>query len=78
MSFGPPLVLGPRLDSVRSGWNLVFFWPVSSTNFDLEMSSQLSAPNWTKVGITPVDVGGRNMVSLGMTNVQQYFRLRHP
>jgi hypothetical protein len=57
---------------------LAYQWPVSSTNFDLEMSNRLSAPTWIKVGVAPVQLGGQNIVSLGMTNAQQYFRLRHP
>ena len=61
-----------------TGANLVFFWPLSSTNFDLEMSARRSAPTWIQVGVAPVQLGGQNIVSLGMTNAQQYFRLRHP
>jgi len=68
---------GPPLSLSRSGSNLVLYWTASESGFELERADSLGAP-WTKVGITPISIGGQNIVSLPMNGAGGYFRLSKP
>jgi len=74
LRFGPD---GPRLTVTRSGPALLLIWP-TSPGFELYSSIAAGGSSWTKVPVTPVEIGGQMVVSLTVAGPQQFFRLVHP
>jgi hypothetical protein len=67
---------GPPLSVARSGQNVVIFWDAASTGFELQTASSLGG-TWSKVGVTPVQIGGQNIVTLPL-GTSEFFRLSKP
>ena len=57
---------------------VVLSWASDGTDLVLQQSSNLSAPNWTVVGITPADDGLTKSVTLPLTMGNKFFRLTKP
>jgi hypothetical protein len=51
-------------------------WPGSLSNYQLQSTDSLTAPNWTSVTNTPVLVNGQNTVILKPTAAQKFYRLQ--
>ncbi len=60
----------------RSGNNVTLSWPATGTNFLLEATSDLRAPNWQWVSSTPSIVNDQCVVTLPLGPDNQFFRLR--
>ena len=77
-SVAPP----PAIDlSIRqiSNNSLEISWPTTTASFVLEKTGSLASPaSWTTVTGTPQVVGGKNLVSVNLTGVMQFYRLRGP
>ena len=66
----------PRLNLQRSSGQVVLSWPEAS-GFALESSPSLAAgASWQPVQPDPVVLGTLNVVTNGMTNAVQFYRLR--
>ena len=68
----------PLLRIVRSGANVILAWPNPSTDFQLQESSSLSAPDWTDVNTVPGVVGDEKQVTAPLQPGARFFRLRKP
>ena len=67
----------PALTARPSGEHLVISWPASATGYQLEVSSQPSAPAaWTSVTNFPVIIDGQNTVTNEMTSETLFYRLK--
>jgi hypothetical protein len=51
-------------------------WPGSLSNYQLQSTDSLTAPNWTSVTNAPVLVNGQNTVILKPTAAQKFYRLQ--
>ncbi|HXJ61850.1 MAG TPA: LamG-like jellyroll fold domain-containing protein, partial [Verrucomicrobiae bacterium] len=74
LRFGPD---GPRLTVTRSGPALLLIWP-TAPGFELYSSIAAGGSNWTKVPVTPIEIGGQMVVSVTVAGAQEFFRLVHP
>ena len=63
----PVLELGP---------DLVLKWPASATNYVLESTLSLSAPNWATVTNSPSLRDGQRQLRLDLLSAGQFYRLR--
>lgn len=71
--FSLPLTL------TKSGTNGVVTWPIYPTGFRLESTTNLVAPVlWDTNNPEPMVTNNQNLVTLGLTNANQFFRLRRP
>ena len=68
----PPL----RLDIARTNSNVTLSWPVGAAGFTLQMTDQLTAPNWSTVTNTPVVAGEQKTVTLQTTFGTRFYQLR--
>jgi hypothetical protein len=66
------------LDIDPSGTNVAVTWPVYPMGFALQAATNLAAPVWNTNNSFPVFTNGQNCVTLGVTNRNQFFRLRRP
>jgi len=62
----------------RTGNNVTLSWPATGTNFLLEATSDLGAPNWQGVSGTPAIANDQCVVTLAPGPGNQFFRLRRP
>jgi thiol-disulfide isomerase/thioredoxin len=72
----PLLYANKQLCCSRTGNQLNFRWPTHVLDFTIETTTNLLAPNWTVLSVTPNVVNGTNTVLVPMTNAPRYFRLR--
>ena len=64
------------LDSAGNG-QLTLSWPGFTTSYQLESNGDLSATNaWQPVPTAPIRAGGESIVTLSVTNAQQFYRLQ--
>ena len=71
------VVQAPQLSAVISGGNLVLSWPADAPGYVLERSANLVSPVWTEVTVpSPVIVNGRKTVTLPLSSIYEFFRLR--
>lgn len=63
----------PSLTVMRSGSSAVLSWPVAVADFVLEVSDNLSAPQWA-----PVDGANGNEITVNLSSSQRFYRLRKP
>jgi RecA/RadA recombinase len=67
----------PSLETAQSDGQLVFVWPVASSNFVLETTSKLSPANWVPVAVSPVQIGDQNLVLLpAASTTNGFYHLR--
>ncbi len=66
----------PQLSITRSGTNVAIGWPNSFTNFQLQATSRLPAPQWSDVTNKAVTNGTVKVVTLPITATNQFFRLQ--
>lgn len=83
---GPPVqtfsltiqVSPPPISIALMQTNVVLSWPVAgSTNYFLEGTTSLQAPQWAALNALPLQSGTNYTVSLGAEGTGLYFRLRH-
>lgn len=70
----PPL----RLAIAQTNGNLTLSWPVGAAGFALQMTEQLTAPNWSTVTNFPAAVDEQKVVTLQATSGVQFYRLERP
>jgi len=68
-----------KLDIACAGTKVLVSWPVSAAGFNLQTTSGLSATaGWSSVTVPPVQTNGQYVIQAGVTNGQQFFRLKRP
>ena len=60
----------------RTGNDVTLSWPATGTNFLLEATSDLGAPDWQGVSGTPAIVNDQCLVTIPLGSGNQFFRLR--
>ncbi len=60
----------------RTGNNVTLSWPATGTNFLLEATSDLGAPNWQGVSATPGIINYQCVVTIPLGPGNQFYRLR--
>jgi hypothetical protein len=76
ISFGEAIPPGPPLTAARAGSYLMLYWPASAVDFELEATAGLPGSGWSRVPVTPVQIGDQKVVTLDLAGGQRYFRLR--
>lgn len=66
----------PTLMITRAGENVLVAWPATAVGYNLESCDNLTAPTWSAVGETPVQVGDQMTVTLPLTGTSRYLRLK--
>jgi hypothetical protein len=68
------------LNAAQSGANAALTWPVYPAGFVIETTTNLSSPvSWSALAnLTATVANNQNSVTLGITNANQFFRLRRP
>lgn len=68
----------PRLEIIRSGTNIVLFWPTNATGFVPQSKTNLNATNaWNNVTNIPAVVGATNYITNSITGSTLFYRLIH-
>ena len=67
---------GPVLSLVVVSSGIQISWTGSLSNYQLQSTDSLTAPNWTSVTNAPVLVNGQNTVILKPTAAQKFYRLQ--
>jgi uncharacterized repeat protein (TIGR01451 family) len=67
----------PSLSITRQGSDLRIAWQASS-GFKLQTTDSLNPANWSDVGVTPQNVNGDNVVTIGVSQSGKFYRLRSP
>jgi hypothetical protein len=66
-----------KLQASFSGSELNVSWPAPATGFVLQETEQLTPPiNWTASTAAMTTTNGENIVSVDVTNVAKFFRLK--
>ncbi|HEY3863401.1 MAG TPA: LamG domain-containing protein [Verrucomicrobiae bacterium] len=73
---GPGTVAGPSLQISPSGSHITLTWPANASGFTLQSSASLSSPNWTAVGGTPTVVNGLNVLTVPLSPIDTFYRLK--
>jgi len=68
----PQLTIAPAATG-----NVRLLWPTNAPGFDLEVSTNLSAPIWSDLLPAPVVIGTNNVVTNAMTETVRFYRLRN-
>jgi len=69
----------PRLSVSLSGTQVVISWPADAAGFVLQTTTALEPPvSWSPALETPVTVGDRQTVTVPVTGVTRFYRLRSP
>ena len=71
--FGPPV-----LNISRVGGGVGLSWPANTLGYHLEATASLTPTNWVAVSNAVQTSNGLNTVMMGLTNSNQFFRLRNP
>jgi hypothetical protein len=76
--FDPNGSTPPTLSPANEGnGQIALSWPASTTSYQLESSTDLTATNaWQPVFTTAVNAGGQNFATLSVTNARQFYRLQ--
>jgi Immunoglobulin domain len=70
------IISPPNLTTVREGGLLLIFWPVTPSGFVLETSGSLSPPEWVQVSSPPLQIGDQNLISVGISDTNSFYRLQ--
>ena len=65
----------PILNIAVSGDQMVVSWPATAANYVLQEQVDLTASNWTDVGIKPTPIAGQLRVKLRNEGARRFFRL---
>jgi hypothetical protein len=66
-----------KLQSTFQGNQLMLSWPAPSTGFALQEADQPTPPgSWTNSPLAVITNNNQNKVSVDVTNVAKFFRLR--
>jgi hypothetical protein len=68
----------PRLNIRLAQGRVLVSWPAMAVGYELESAESFSAGSWEKVQVSPVLSGEQNRVTLQLSNVKRFFRLRKP
>ena len=71
-------VVSPTLNIAPAGNRTAVSWTVPSTNFVLQLSTNLVAPNWVNVTNVPAFTNFQELVLVPATNRGGFFRLKTP
>ncbi len=63
------------LSVAQTQTNAVLSWTNAATGYTLQATPSLSPAAWSTVGITPVEISGRLVVTNAMTNKTMFYRL---
>jgi hypothetical protein len=66
-----------RLEIALAGENVQVSWPAFTPEFVLEASDAIPANGWAQVSQPPQLMNRRHVVTMGRTNSDAFFRLRH-
>jgi len=69
---------GFNLAIARSNSTVTVSWPLSSTGFVLESTTDLTLTNWQSASEVTATNNGRLEVSVPLDQAKRYFRLRKP
>lgn len=69
-------VTAPRLDLAWRNGHVVLSWVQTPNSYALETASALNPGDWSQSGAAVTALGGRNEVTLPVSNGGQFFRLR--
>lgn len=68
----------PQLAMIPYGGNVVLTWPTNAAGFGLQSNTNLARPAaWINVSLSPIVIGGQNVVIVPMSGRQQFYRLKH-
>lgn len=68
----------PQLAMIPYGGNVVLTWPTNAAGFGLQSSTNLARPAaWINISLSPIVIGGQNVVIVPMSGRQQFYRLKH-
>lgn len=68
----------PLLETVRSGTNIVLFWPTNAVAFAAQFNTNLTASNaWMNLTNNPVVTGGTNFITNPISRSTLFYRLIH-
>jgi len=73
---GPNVVPGPALKISVSGGQATLQWPANASNYALQSSGDLASGTWTAVPGTPTVVSGLNSVTVSVTPLPVFYRLK--
>jgi len=68
-------VASPAVSAAVSGGHLTLAWPLASSGYSVQVSTNLAEGNWTTVAVVPQILSGQWQVSLPGTNRVQFYRL---
>jgi hypothetical protein len=68
----------PALRILHRGASVLFAWPNTSTDFQLQQTRSLARPNWTDVTNAPVVVGDEKQIPTGLEGGNRFYRLHKP
>lgn len=68
--------IGPLLNGIKQGTNLVLKWPTNAVGFTLQLNTNLLTTNWTAATPAPVIVSGQYTVTNKFTNQFKFYRLK--
>lgn len=68
----------PLLSINHAGTNVILAWPVSASGFTLESAVSLTSPSWNTNLPAPVVSNTNYVVTNGISNALQFFRLVNP
>ncbi|HTV43473.1 MAG TPA: leucine-rich repeat protein [Candidatus Sulfotelmatobacter sp.] len=68
----------PQLVLIPYSGNAILTWPTNDTGFALQSSTNLARPSeWINVSLSPIIIGGQNVIIVPASGRQQFFRLKH-
>lgn len=73
---GPPAL--PQVALIFNGGNVLLSWPTNAAGFALQSSTNLALESdWINVSLSPILIGGQNVVIVPAVGRQQFYRLKH-
>jgi formylglycine-generating enzyme required for sulfatase activity len=71
-----PAPAQPTLSIAPAGNQMVLFWPAAVTNYILQSTTNLAAPNWVTVSnVVPMTINNNATVTVTNTSLARFFRL---
>jgi hypothetical protein len=83
-SSGSASVLGAGTEDLRvmtltaqlSGTDMILTWPADVSLYQLQSNTNLASPNWEDVTNSVSTIGNQNQVTVPVSAVQAFYRLR--
>jgi len=73
---GTVFKMTPVLTAVSDGGEFLLSWPTNDVGWTLQTTTDLALSNWSDAAELPALVAGRHVITNGMTNAIQFFRLQ--